>query len=193
MQLTEQKLKSMSATCIRTHEPTNEAIGMLLQKNYLLRPDVLAPIDALLFAADRIDHWQRLISEHLDNKEIVISDRYVDSSVAYQAAQGLSKEWIESINAFAYLPNLTFIMDIDPQQSLVRRYAATQPDQLHKFEKLQFLTSVRENFLEIAKKNSKRCFIIDASKTTEEVFAQIWAILEPRITAFVTVQVDSHN
>ena len=164
-----------------TEEPTRGEIGQLL-RTYLKRKDTFPPIDALLFAADRLDHWKNEIDPHLQQNEIVISDRYKDSSLAYQTIQseslGSLQSWIETINRFAPKPDLVFLFDLDPVIALRRRYSATTEAEREKFEQLEFQQKLRQIFLSICNSSdfdvSKVHYvIIDASQSEEEITAQI--------------------
>jgi dTMP kinase len=133
----------------------------------LLRDERTVPtMDALLFAADRIDHVERVIKPLVASKMIVVTDRYFESSIAYQKAEGLDEKWIISINRNVIEPDLTIILDIDPGLSLKRK--CMDPD---RFENVTFLSKVRKNFLERAK--IKGFLVIDAMKPSEEVQQEI--------------------
>ncbi len=134
-----------------TQEPSNNEIGLLVRK--YLKDEKIPPItDALLFAADRNLHYHGEIKEKLKEGYIVISDRYIESSIIYQSVQSelISIEWVKNINKFVGLPDLTIILDIDPKISLARK---TQQD-LEKFEDTSFLDKVRALYLKRAKKEN---------------------------------------
>jgi len=124
-----------------TQEPSKSEIGKLLRR--FLKDERIHPsTDALLFAADRSLHYFNEIKKKLEEGYIVISDRYIESSIVYQSCQSeeISVEWIKLINKFVAKPDLTFILDIDPQVSLARKTNM----ELEKFENLDFLNKVRE-------------------------------------------------
>jgi dTMP kinase len=169
--------------CYVTAEPTKGEIGILLRK-YLKDPSIPAVIDALLFAADRIDHCVREIQPHLDQGEIVITDRYRDSSFVYQSVEGkndaITMEWMREINKFAFSPDLTIILDLDPRISLDRRNRANKENasETEKFENLQFLEQVRTGFLKLAQLSSSGQYaIIDANQPEDTVFHEIVKVL----------------
>jgi len=132
-----------------TQEPSNSEIGKLLRK-FLKDTDIPPTTDALMFAADRDLHYNNEIKKNLDKGMIVISDRYIESSIIYQSlsSEDISVEWIKLINKFAGKPDLTIILDIDPKISLYRK---TDPE-LEKFEDTSFLEKVRSLYLSRAKK-----------------------------------------
>jgi len=127
-----------------TQEPSKSEIGLLLRK-FLKDKNIPPSVDALLFAADRSIHYHKEIKEKLDAGYIVISDRYLESSIAYQSSQSdkILPVWIEQINKFVGLPDLTIVLDIDPKISLARK---TDED-LEKFENYSFLDKVRNLYL----------------------------------------------
>ena len=127
-----------------TQEPSNNEIGLLLRQ-YLKNNEIPPSTDALLFAADRDLHYKKEIQPKLDQGFIVVSDRYIESSIIYQSVQSeeISIEWIKQINKFARSPDLTIILDIDPKISLARK----SQEILEKFEDTTFLDKVRTLYL----------------------------------------------
>lgn len=171
-----------------TQEPSKLEIGKMIRQ-YLKNPKAPQPVDALLFAADRIEHYYNEILPKLNERYLVISDRYIESSIAYQAAQGkiqigskglfgqMTIEWIEEINKFAPPADLTIILDIDPKISLKRKY--TETSDLDKFENLEFLNIVRQIYLDRA--HQKNYPIIDSTLPIEEVATKIQKIVLDKI------------
>jgi len=151
-----------------TQEPSSSEIGDILRK-FLKKPDIPPCTDALLFAADRSLHYFNEIKKKLDEGCIVISDRYVESSIIYQSTQSdkVSIEWVKEINKFAGEPDLTIILDIDPKISLARK---TQ-ENLEKFENTTFLDSVRELYLKRAEQNGY--YVINSNEIIEIVQEKI--------------------
>ena len=131
-----------------THEPSKSEIGQLLRK-YLKNKEIPPTTDALLFAADRDLHYHNEIKKKLDEGYIVISDRYIESSIIYQSVQSdrISVEWIKELNKFVSQADLTIILDIDPKVALARK---TEED-LEKFEDTTFLDKVRDLYITRAK------------------------------------------
>ena len=155
-----------------TQEPSNSEIGILIRK-YLKKPSIPPITDALLFAADRNLHYHGEIKEKLDQNYIVISDRYIESSIIYQSLQSdiMSIKWVKSINKFVGLPDLTIILDIDPKISLARK---TQ-QALEKFEDTSFLDEVRALYLKRAKKENY--FVVNSNDIIEFVQNKIQQIV----------------
>lgn len=149
-----------------TKEPNPNGFIEPAIRRSLAQPSGSPVVDALLFAADRADHVEQFIKPALSDRKIVVSDRYLESSVAYQCAQGIEERWILAINRFALKPDLTIIMDIDPEVSLKRK--GSPPE---RYEQVDFLNKVRQKFLERAGKKGHE--VVSASCPVEEVHAQI--------------------
>ena len=142
--------------------------------------------EALLMYAARRDHIERLIRPALMRGEWVISDRFADSTRAYQgAAGGVDPAFIGALERFVLeqtAPDLTLVFDLPAEIGLARagiRDAETQG----RFEAkgLEFHRALRSEFLEIAAGQPARCAVIDAAQTPDEVEAQIWALIEARL------------
>ena len=129
-----------------TKEPSDGRIGTLTRE-YLKDKNSSPITDALLFAADRSEHVEKVIKPRLEQGYSIISDRYLESSLAYQGAQGLDEQWILTINRCMLNPDITIILQIDPEKSLKRKDIL-----LDKFEHLDILRKVHTCYLELAKK-----------------------------------------
>ena len=117
--LTEKLEKSHSA--VYTAEPSRGKIGTFIRNRCLYGEKRLSIIvEALLFAADRIEHIENEVQPALNQGHLVVSDRYVYSSLAYQGAAGLSLEWIEKVNVHALKPDLAIFIDVDPKTVMHR-------------------------------------------------------------------------
>ena len=117
--LVEKLQRSYSA--MYTAEPSEGKVGDFIRKSILYgekRSTSLA--EALLFAADRVEHVENEVLPALRQGKLVISDRYIYSSLAYQGAAGLSLEWIQSINQYALRPELAIFIDVDPRAVMQR-------------------------------------------------------------------------
>ena len=145
-----------------------------------------ARAEALLFAAARAEHAAALIRPAIDRGAIVICDRYIDSSVAYQGlGRDLGSQRILELSAWAtenLFPDLTFVLDIDPSVGLARAgQVSAAPDRMES-EDLSFHQMVRQAFLAAADENAERYAVIDALGDQQEIHA---AIVE-RLTALVS-------
>ena len=155
-----------------TQEPSKNEIGLLLRQ-YLKNNEIPPSTDALLFAADRDLHYKKEIKPKLDQGFIVVSDRYIESSIIYQSVQSdeISIDWIKQINKFARLPDLTIILDIDPKISLARK----SQEILEKFEDTKFLDKVRTLYLDRAK--AEGYHIVNTNDIIEIVQQEIQTIV----------------
>ncbi len=170
-----------------TREPGGTQIGTEIRKILLSEKTVeLQPVaEALLYLADRFQHIVEVIRPALDSGKIVLADRYHDSTVAYQGyGRGIPVQWIENIWAgsnAALVPDLTILLDLDPeiglQRSLEKLRARGLDESRFEKEALEFHIRVREGFLELAKLDSNRFKIIDASRSVEEIHSQVTEIL----------------
>jgi dTMP kinase len=166
-------LRASNFSLLITHEPTDREIGRLIRER-LKDASVPPATDALLFAADRVDHTLQEINPALERGTIVISDRYVESSIAYQSSSGLELEWVAEINKYAISPDLTILLDIDPDTALQRK---RHPKPMEKFEHISFLKKVREVFLTRAQTQGFE--IVNAEKSISKVQAEIQKLVKP--------------
>lgn len=173
--LVKKELESKGYNVILTREPGGS--GSLFAES--IRQLVLDPkytnvnpyTEALLYAASRAQHLDEVILPALKNKTIVLCDRYLDSSLAYQAfARELGLDFILNINKYAldYLPNLTFYIDLDPEIGLKRIEGRDKIDRLDQ-EKLTFHQKVRSGYLEVAKKFDDRIMTIDGDQSIDNI------------------------
>ena len=112
-----QSLGERGLDAVYTTEPSTGEIGEFVRRRILQRRRrVPSVVEALLFAVDRVVHVEKKIEPALREGRIVVSDRYVYSSLAYQGAAGLDMKWIEEINRFALLPDLAIYIDVPPEE-----------------------------------------------------------------------------
>lgn len=181
-------MKSKGYKVHLTKEPSNSDIGNLIRL-FLKKKDTPGPTDALLFAADRIQHYYREILPKLNENFIVISDRYLESSIAYQTVQLLqetisyqmefefnnSLDWVENINKFAPNPDITIILDIEPKISLDRKISDENFQSVDKYEDAKFLEEVRKIY--ISRAESLNYSIINAEQPQEIIGKEITEII----------------
>lgn len=162
---TEQELKKMNFPVLYTEEPTNSSIGKIIREVVLSANSVqLTPFaQALLFTADRSYHVNTVIFQAIKDKKIVILDRFIDSTLAYQGENEEILDLIAKINEVAtesIQPDITFLLDIEPELALKRlKNISKKKDS---FEKLDILTNVRKRYKSLAEKNRERIKILDA-------------------------------
>lgn len=167
-------LKEKGYDTFLTSEPTNGAIGKLLRQS-LKKGDLDSRTEALLFAADRSEHVTKIVSK-LEEGKVVVTERYLYSSIAYQRASGLSIEWIKEINRFAPHPDVVIFLDIDPEVGLKRiesrNSLRSSVKEKEYFERRGFLGKVGEIYLDLDKEH-ENILRINARGTIEEVQTSI--------------------
>ncbi|MCQ2796044.1 MAG: dTMP kinase [Bacilli bacterium] len=142
--------------------------------------------EALLFAASRRQHLVETVWPNLKKGNIVICDRYLDSSLAYQGGAGkLGIDNVLKVNLFATegtWPDITFLFDISPKLGLKRinKNKGREVNRLD-LERLSYHNEVRKNFLALAKRYPKRIVVIDASKSPEEVVKNVYRVIKKRL------------
>jgi dTMP kinase len=167
---------------VLTREPGGTPIGTRLRE-LLLGPGtaVGARAEALLFAADRADHVSSLVRPALEAGSIVVTDRYTDSSVAYQGAgRELDGDEVARVSRWAtdgLLPDLTVLLDVDPEIGRGRRAGDAGRDGDDRLESLSddFHARVRERFLDLARREPHRYLVVDAGQGVEEIHAAVRA------------------
>ena len=170
------ELEKLGYSIVRTREPGGTPIAEQIRNVILDKANTAMDprTEALLYAASRRQHLVEKVWPAVKEGKIVICDRYLDSSLAYQGgARGLGIENILNINMFATegtFPDLTLLFDIEPEVGLAR-LAANASREVNRLdlEKLDFHKNVRNTFLDLAKRYPDRFVIIDASKSQEEV------------------------
>ena len=171
-------LESRGRDVLRTLEPGGTELGQEIRHLLLHRKgDVAARAEALLYAADRAHHVATKIRPALAEGKVVLSDRYFDSSVAYQgAARELDVQEVRNISLWAVdnlIPDLTVLLDLDAQAAIQRRNkTGTEPDRLER-EKVDFFERARSQYLELAKE--PRFLVVDATLSIDEIQEQIRA------------------
>lgn len=177
-------LQSRGIEPVMTYEPGDTAVGQHLRQILLgHETGALEPrTEALLYAADRAEHVGAVIRPALDRGEMVITDRYLDSSLAYQGAgRSLSVADVEMLSSWAtegLLPDLTIVLDVDPAVGLQR--FDTPADRLEA-EPLAFHRRVREEFLGLAARDPERYLVVDAALPVEAVHAAICATVTEQL------------
>ena len=182
------ELEKMGYQIVRTREPGGTPIAEQI-RNVILDKNNTAMdqrTEALLYAASRRQHLVEKVWPALKEGKIVVCDRYLDSSLAYQGgARGLGIDNILNVNNFATegtFPDLTLLFDLQPELGLAR-IAANANREVNRLdlEKIEFHTKVRNTFLELAKRYPERFVIIDASQSKEEVAKKTLEVMLSRI------------
>jgi dTMP kinase len=187
--LLKERLEKLGLKVVLTREPGGTPIGEEIRK-LLLNPDfreMTVPCEVLLYSAARAQLINQCIYPSLKKGLIVISDRYLDSNLVYQGLAGGEKpEIIETINMWAtgqLLPEITFLLDIDVESGLLRLQGKGtgaekwRGDRMEQKE-LEFHCKVRQGFLQLASRDPKRFFVIQAGDGPEVVHEKIWGKIQ---------------
>jgi dTMP kinase len=187
-----QNLQRHDIEAVRTREPGGtpkaEAIRSFILQG---RSESWGPgAEAVLFAAARLDHVNQLIAPNLRNGTWVLSDRFHDSTRAYQGLTGGVDDkliaGLESLALDGHAPDLTIILDMDPEAAFKRVAERAIEDGLaltgDRFEKeeLEWHKRLREGFLAIARANPDRCVVISADQSEDALEAAIWEAVSQR-------------
>lgn len=174
---------------LQTREPGGSLLAekireMILDPNHT---EMDERTEALLYAASRRQHLIETIIPALQRGEVILCDRFVDSSLAYQGAgRGIGMEKIQSINDFAIetlRPDITIYLDVDAQVGLNRiadKNSNRTKDRLE-LEDISFHNRVREGYLELVEKDPDRFLVIDANQDQETVAQAAWESLSKRL------------
>jgi dTMP kinase len=182
-------LRALGFEVVVTFEPGATAIGANLRKVLLDREstDLSAESEALLYAADRAQHVTEVVRPALARGAIVVTDRYVDSSLAYQGAgRALADAEVRRLSAWAtggLMPDLTVLLDIPPETGLQRRGG---PGDRLEDESLTFHRRVRAMFLQLASHSRDRYLVLDATNDSEWIHEAVATRLRPLLRSVST-------
>lgn len=175
IKLLDEYLRSKGYQTLLTREPGSKGLGVKLRE-ILLNYDgeVSSQCESFLFLADRAQHVDCIIKPALEKGVIVLCDRHIDSTVAYQGyGRGLDLEQIHNLNNIAtggLKPDLTIVFDVDVETSQSR--VGAEKDRMESAGR-EFFERVRRGFLEIAKSEPERVKVIDSTQTIEEMHKQV--------------------
>jgi dTMP kinase len=157
-----------------TRQPGGTPLGQQIRDLVLHGEHVTPRAEALLFAADKAHHVETLIRPALQRGDVVISDRYTDSSVAYQGAgRALGAQEVHDLNMWAVedlVPDLTVVVDISAEEGRRRRGAVH--DRLES-EEDAFHEAIRQHFLAMARGNPQRYLVVDGTQSPEQIHAEV--------------------
>lgn len=180
MRLLAERLRAEGHQVFESAEPGGTAIGQQIRAILLdhRNRDLCATAEMLLMFAARAQNVEQWILPALVEGKIVLSDRFTDSTLAYQgAARGLGTEVVLDVDRIAcrgLVPDLTICVDIDPVLSLARAHARTESTNRLDEEDLDFYRKVREGYRQIALEEPSRFRLIDGGGTVDEIAAAIW-------------------
>ena len=168
-------LRRRGFDAIYTTEPSKGEVGSFIRRYVLQRKRrVPAVVEALLFAVDRVDHVESKIEPALESGKIVVSDRYVYSSLAYQGAAGLDIGWITQINRMALPPDLAIYIDVPPEV-VVKRMRRRRSV----METLENQRRVREVYMKFVRE--RRLVLVNGKRPASEVAQSILAVVLKRL------------
>ena len=189
--LLERWLDAQNIVYVSTREPGGTALGVEVRQLLLNRPDLaITPLaEALLFQADRAQHFATLVLPAMHAGKLVITDRCFDASIAYQGhARGVGIELVARLSMIAtqgHIPDLTILLDLDPSQVHPRTDVSNDQSGLRedqtRFDKeaQEFHNKVREAFLVLARLYPERIKLLDASRPQEAIHRDILALVKP--------------
>lgn len=182
-------LEELTVPLVRTREPGGSEIAEKIRE-VILDPKNTAMDDrteALLYAASRRQHIMEKIKPSLAEGKVVLCDRFVDSSIAYQGAgRGIGIEEVATLNRFAtedLTPDITLYLDVDAQVGLNRiasKNSNREKDRLE-LEAISFHNRVRNAYKVLLKKHPERIQLIDASQNADDVFNDAWKVVQEKI------------
>ena len=182
-------LEELTVPLVRTREPGGSEIAEKIRE-VILDPKNTAMDDrteALLYAASRRQHIMEKIKPSLAEGKVVLCDRFVDSSIAYQGAgRGIGVEEVATLNRFAtedLTPDITLYLDVDAQVGLNRiasKNSNREKDRLE-LEAISFHNRVRNAYKVLLKKHPERIQLIDASQNADDVFNDAWKVVQEKI------------
>lgn len=185
-------LQSLGREVVMTREPGGTGLGIALREMLLHGGEIGVRAEALLFAADRAQHVHEVIRPALERGAVVITDRYIDSSVAYQAGgRELSSEDIKRLSEWAtdgLWPRRTYLLDMDPRLSHSR--LAHDEDRMESAGDA-FQRRTRQAFLDIAQRNESRCLVIDAGGSIDSVWDAIKSDMDTVLQSAESSQMQS--
>lgn len=184
IQIIAERLKQANIEVLSTREPGGIEIAEKIRA-VILNPEHTAMderTEALLYAAARSQHYFEKVRPALDAGKLVICDRFIDSSLAYQGyARGIGVEEVLAINEFAIgkkLPDVTILFDLAPEVGLARiqAHGNREVNRLD-VESLAFHKKVREGYLLLVKRYPERIKVVNADQNLEQVIEDVWSIL----------------
>ena len=176
IQLLKEFFEKKAQKAFFTKEPGSSEVGKKIRSVLLNKENKIFPLtEIFLIFADRVQHVQEIIKPNLNEGKIVISDRYYDSSIAYQGQrEGVDKtEIYELINMLDLpTPDITFLLDLPVDIGLKRAKNRASLDRFES-EEISFHEGVRQNYLDLQEQNLERIVKIDALQTPDEIFSNI--------------------
>jgi dTMP kinase len=178
------RLRGRGIEPVLTREPGGTPLAEEIRTRLLEGKDLAPQVEADMIIEARADLFEKVIGPELGAGRVVLCDRHVDSTLAYQGyGRGLAIEDLRQLNARATrqrAPDLTLLFDLDVRTGLTRRAAAGKGNRIDR-EPPEFHERVRRGFLELARHEPQRIVVIDAAADADEVESRAWRVLEPAI------------
>jgi dTMP kinase len=188
MRLLADRLRSMGREVLETQEPGGTEIGLKIRSILLdsANQKLCAVAEMLLYFAARAQNFDERILPAWERGAVVLSDRFTDSTLAYQGAgRGLGRDVVMQLHNIAchgLHPDLTICIDIDTEAGLerTRTRLGREPDRMDQ-QAIEFHRKVRATYLELGRENPARIKIIDGNGSRRDVAQRVWRIVEPRV------------
>lgn len=186
MNMLAERLRAAGCDVVETVEPGATAAGneirrILLDATHLR---IGSTTEMLLYFAARAQNVEENILPALRRGAVVLSDRFTDSTLAYQGGgRGISQDSIRRVHDFAcggLWPDLTVCLDVDPEAALARRHATAEVNRLDR-ESIDFHKRVRDAYLELAAREPDRIRIVDGRGSVEQVAARVWEVVSQHV------------
>jgi len=181
------RLEQESYAALLTFEPGDTPVGKEMRR-IVLDPatgELSDRTEVLLYAADKAEHVDTVVLPALERGEVVITDRYVDSTLAYQGAgRTLEPDEVERVARWAtrdLRPHLTVVLDLDPEHGFGR---FAERDRIEG-ESPEFHSRVRQAFLDLAAADADHYLVLDARRPADEIAAEVWGRVEPLLVQAV--------
>ena len=178
LQLLQEYLKKQNISFYLTREPGGTSVSEQI-RNIILdgkNSSMTDECEAMLYASARVQLLKEVVKPKLDRGELVLCDRYVDSSLAYQGyARGLGVDFIKMINGYAienFKPDCTIFLNLSPEKAFARKGGVDKTDRLE-LSGIEFHNKVYQGYLALAKEEPDRIVCIDASGEKEQTHARI--------------------
>ena len=172
----DQHLQERNIDYVITKEPGSTSIGKILRSILLDKKQQISPLtELLLMFSDRLDHLDKVIKPSLEAGKIVITDRYIDSTYAYQGAgRGIPKKIIDNLvsQTEIMLPDRTILLDISPEEGLKRASTRNELDRFES-ENIDFHERLRKSFLDAAVANPDRFLTVDAEQEPDKILQSV--------------------
>jgi len=189
-QMIKKYLEDQGIDVIVTREPGDVYSGKVRD---ILVNDHPSPLsEVFLFMADRHEHVMRVIKPALEEGKWVISVRFTDSSMAYQGARGIDREFIQKLNIVSVdgvYPKLTILLDL-PVDVAMSRIGSREGEKVEHFEKEEFLKKVRDLYLEDAYLNKDRIVVVDATMEPNDVFNAVKPYIDKLVQEYYPAKID---